>query len=528
MNHISEIIIENFQSHKKTTIQLAGPGKVTAIIGPSDSGKSAVLKALKWVFFNQPEGTDHFRAGTEFCRVTVRYVNGTAVIRERNSASINKYEIIIPGEKNEILTGFGKSVPQRVQEITGIKPVKIGDKVYTLNIAGQLEGPFLGKDTTSGTDRARILDKLSGIEEVSIAGKLLASKLYQERQEMKREVKNLAEQETKLEQYDYLEELKAKIDVTNCVIAGLTEVTEKRNKLTELKRVYNDTLRNLYVEQHKQSDLAKFIGHTLPIIEAIEHNFHRWCNLSECSEVSKEVKQSLTIYQRIIERTTFITAASFSLDEITPKTEKLNNLHTLGKRMMDTDRELIFARETLEVTKDIDAISIKIHETESKMERSASIYGLRSDRGLTLKRLEIAHKTLEQTEFADNTATIIDNIMQLIKHKDTLIGLSLYRETTKKDLNSVRLDRQYFEQITNLEPKITEIEDKFVKLAMLKPHKESITFFKVSLDKSLANFHKLNSEVHARQDNYIELLREHKQCPTCGGEVNPERIKEVI
>lgn len=42
--------IQNFQAHKDTTIEF---DRITTIVGPSDTGKSAVLRAFKWVEKNE-------------------------------------------------------------------------------------------------------------------------------------------------------------------------------------------------------------------------------------------------------------------------------------------------------------------------------------------------------------------------------------------------------------------------------------------------------------------------------------------
>ncbi|MCK5601369.1 AAA family ATPase, partial [Candidatus Pacearchaeota archaeon] len=51
---IKNLHIENFQSHKDTGIQFQ-PG-VNVIIGGSDKGKSAIIRALNWVCNNKPIG----------------------------------------------------------------------------------------------------------------------------------------------------------------------------------------------------------------------------------------------------------------------------------------------------------------------------------------------------------------------------------------------------------------------------------------------------------------------------------------
>jgi len=128
LNTIKRLIIENFQSHQKTIVDLGQVGELTTIVGPSDSGKTAILRALRLLLFNTPLGTD-IRVGSSFVRVSAEYSSGHIVIRERTaSGNRNQYKIIAPGETEPlILEGFGVNVPLEITEITGVKPVTIGD-----------------------------------------------------------------------------------------------------------------------------------------------------------------------------------------------------------------------------------------------------------------------------------------------------------------------------------------------------------------------------------------------------------------
>lgn len=58
---IKKVIIENFQSHKYSVIDF-NEG-LNAIVGPTDSGKTAVFRSLKWVLYNEPQGDYFIREG---------------------------------------------------------------------------------------------------------------------------------------------------------------------------------------------------------------------------------------------------------------------------------------------------------------------------------------------------------------------------------------------------------------------------------------------------------------------------------
>ncbi len=56
---IKEVHIQNFLSHKNTTLEFS-PG-LNIIVGESDTGKSAIVRALRWIILNRPTG-DSFRS----------------------------------------------------------------------------------------------------------------------------------------------------------------------------------------------------------------------------------------------------------------------------------------------------------------------------------------------------------------------------------------------------------------------------------------------------------------------------------
>lgn len=240
MNYITKIHIVNFQSHQDTTIGPAEDGRLTVIVGPSDSGKTAILRALRWLLFNVPQGTDYIRAGATFARVTIDLSSGHQIIRERTKSK-NQYKIIAPGaDEQQVFEGFGTDVPLEVQELTGIRPVSIGDMEIIINLAEQLDGPFLGR-SVSGPARAKILGKLAGTEEIDYAGKTLGTDLLHRGQDEKRLEAEIQSVEASIAGYEYLPAMATRITDLEMLIDATKAKEERREKLaviwSELQRV---------------------------------------------------------------------------------------------------------------------------------------------------------------------------------------------------------------------------------------------------------------------------------------------------
>lgn len=160
MKYIEKIILENFQSHEYTELRLSRG--VNVIVGPSDSGKTAVMRALKWNLFNEPSGVEFVREGEREVSVSITFQNKVEVVRRR-SKSKNQYILRIPGEDELIFEGFGTHVPREIKEATGIYKVLLDDKkMLSLNFSDQLEGPFLLQESDSY--KAQAIGRMVGVD----------------------------------------------------------------------------------------------------------------------------------------------------------------------------------------------------------------------------------------------------------------------------------------------------------------------------------------------------------------------------
>lgn len=168
MRHIRHVIIENFQSHARTELTF-GPG-LNVIVGPSDNGKTAILRALRWALWGEPDGTEFVRRGARECRVQVTLSDGTTIRRERGPR-LNRYVVQVPGAEPLVLEGFGRRVPAEVLRAHGMAPVALDtDRQVLLHLAGQLEGPFLLAEPASV--RARAIGRLLGVHVLDAAARL--------------------------------------------------------------------------------------------------------------------------------------------------------------------------------------------------------------------------------------------------------------------------------------------------------------------------------------------------------------------
>jgi energy-coupling factor transporter ATP-binding protein EcfA2 len=96
--------VNNFQSHSDSELEFA-EGKVNAIVGPSNAGKSSVIRALELVALNRPDGMTYRKHGTKETRVTL-----DGVTRVRGNTA-NQYEA-----DGEVYKALRSAVPRQVTD----------------------------------------------------------------------------------------------------------------------------------------------------------------------------------------------------------------------------------------------------------------------------------------------------------------------------------------------------------------------------------------------------------------------------
>lgn len=139
---IKRLVLKNFQSHKESALDFSEG--VNVIVGDSDCGKSAILRALYWLTFCRPSGDSFIRRGIKTpCCVTLETNDGYKIKRIKGKGE-NYYEL-----NGEQFKAFAKSVPDDVA-----KALNLGE----INFSRQLDGPF--GFSMSGTELAQYLNKL--------------------------------------------------------------------------------------------------------------------------------------------------------------------------------------------------------------------------------------------------------------------------------------------------------------------------------------------------------------------------------
>ena len=187
---IKSIALQNFQSHKDTHIELS-PG-VNIIIGPSDSGKTAIIRALRWIVFNRPQG-DHFRS---------RWGGPTSVVLDLDNHTItrqkDKVDEYVLGTQS--YKAFRTDIPDEISNALNMSKV---------NLQMQLDSPFLLSQTPGAV--AQHFNKVARLDKIDTGLQVIQSEIRKINSLISHKQEDITSTETELLKFSHLE--KAEIDI---------------------------------------------------------------------------------------------------------------------------------------------------------------------------------------------------------------------------------------------------------------------------------------------------------------------------
>jgi len=97
--------------------------RLTVLVGSSNHGKTAVLRALYWIVRNRPRGSAFIRHGASAAEVRLE-ADGAVLTRRRDRKGLNEYTV-----DGEVLTALGSDVPPQVGDRLNLGAVNLADQL---------------------------------------------------------------------------------------------------------------------------------------------------------------------------------------------------------------------------------------------------------------------------------------------------------------------------------------------------------------------------------------------------------------
>lgn len=284
---IKRLEIENFRTHKHTILDFVKG--INCIIGLPESGKTNIIRDIRWILTNRPLG---LRVQSDF---TSDPTASTMEFEEGNEIALSKSkktsEYLLNGT---LLKALGKDVPDEVVKVAAMTD---------LNLQTQLDKPYLICMTPG--DVAKTFNKITKLEKPDVAVSALTTDINSESKKLK------------------------------ILQAQKTQKKEKIEKLGDVKAMKSDSLHieyideNIKLSQANENDLGLLINQ----IELAQENLQQ---VGDIEAMKAGLEILISIDRELIDVEYDKDELSEIITDIEKKKEQCNSALRL-KRKMEKD-----------------------------------------------------------------------------------------------------------------------------------------------------------------------------------------------
>lgn len=330
--HITSVEIHNFQSHEDTKINFADG--LNVIVGESNSGKTSILRAIRWCLDNDPSGNAFITTGQTECSVKIGFSDGTFIERKRTKSSAGEYNV------RDIITepdgttsyydtsfkGFGSNVPIQIDNIHQMPKINIGNDSIHLNVINQLDAPFLISE--SPQNRAAIIGKLTGTDIIDCAIKDTANTIRADKTAIKKFQSFNEEYSYKLDKYKFIPDFEKMINYLKSIYLEL-----------EFRRVQIEKSYTLLADYVNKSTAKDYVESTLTHKETDIQIYNTIIAMYESIKNKQYVK---SLYDEVVAREQKYNALEKTYNSLTTfiSMESLINKYDAYKKTIDKTKEL--------------------------------------------------------------------------------------------------------------------------------------------------------------------------------------------
>jgi exonuclease SbcC len=292
---LKSVTVKNFQAHTDSTFDLENG--LNLIVGTSDSGKSALARAINFVLYNISE-SDFVREKEKFFEVEIVFADG-AIIKRTKGKDINSVSYKYPTDFDfTTFKAFGNSYPDVVLDFLD-RPI-MSKALGAVSYSDQSNKNFLIEQPASA--QPKILSTVIGTDDIQKAADNCSSKVRSFNDQVKTSESVIKNLEEKIEtQYINLDEEKQILD-------GLQNILEQINIIeTEVLLIESDlnTLKSIKKRGNENKQHLNLCNNIIEIlsekIDTLVTKSNDLLSITTIINNDKNIKERLKIAQKNLE-----------------------------------------------------------------------------------------------------------------------------------------------------------------------------------------------------------------------------------
>lgn len=308
--YLSRLILENIGLHENYSCDFNDA--INVISGPSGTGKSWIIRAIKSVYFNRPSIDSLRRTGSKKSLIKLVYSDGVEI--ERNlSKSVNRYTLRIPGQDEKVFDSVGKDVPEEIQQIVSAYPIKIDSTTFYLPLQDQFRNQwFLFDENINAGVKNKLFNLLTGNDVLDSLFKDFNKDILGEGRTIKHLEKDLDDKNTQLKKIN--QDLDNQRNTLNIAQEMLLDIQNNYTKFDKIQENH-EKLQNL-----KQS--VTEIESRISLIKSIKST-----SLEKLSDTIARIGEIRTKHSQIQEIHSKLTQCASRLQtlQIAPNTQEIED-----------------------------------------------------------------------------------------------------------------------------------------------------------------------------------------------------------
>jgi hypothetical protein len=373
---IKSVSIQNFEAHEDTTIEF-GEG-MNSIVGLSNSGKSAIIRALMVVVDNE-WSKEMVRTGFEFCRVKVETERGW--VEAERGEKVNRWRCQEGDGEIQFYQKVGTTVPELATKILGMGKRERGGGIAELpNFQTQLEKHYMlseiGEKKATSNMIAVMMDNAIGLGGMEDLIKDFSSDLVKDKKWLTEKQEEIVDLKTGIIDESIFNQHEK--DVEN--IGKLKDVIETMDSDISVADNYLEK----YVDAKSRKEIAD----------------KRLASIPECNEMYGHIEDIKTIKDglALVEKTktasenlekaeTIVKVNDKKMTDVLEKYRSLHGMIGICEKVIDGEKKLDLAKGIAvidsnkmdEVRNDVLKIDEKINDAETKLDNARDLWKRQSN-----------------------------------------------------------------------------------------------------------------------------------------------------